>query len=66
VLAVLASEAGVAGEPGDLNGLLFQNAKLGIDQPPLLHPAIATATETTNAYRARETRMIRLSFGMDQ
>ena len=66
-MAVLASEAGLAGEPDDLNGLLFQKARLGIDQLlPLLHPAMAAATKTTDAYRAGETRMIRLSFEMDE
>jgi hypothetical protein len=42
----------------DENGLLFQNARFGMDQlPPLLQPARPTTTRTTRTYRATETRM---------
>ena len=48
----------------ELKGLLFQNAKLGIDQlPPLRQPVIPAKNNTTIEYRNNEIRMASVSFG---
>jgi hypothetical protein len=56
----------------DRKGGCFQKARLGHEQPgddhllPQLHPARPTIMSATNVHRAGETRMVSVSFRMDE